>query len=50
MICLISYNKFPDVLPTFTCARATGNLWSICLGVNIFNHFIVMVLMGMLHF
>ena len=35
MICLISFIKFPDVLPTFTCSRAIGNLWSICLGVSI---------------
>ena len=37
MICLTSCSKFWDVLPAFTCARATGNLESICLGVNIFN-------------
>ena len=24
-----------DVLPAFTCARAIGNLWTICLGVDI---------------
>ena len=35
IICLISFSKFSDVLPTFTCARAIGNLWSICFGVNI---------------
>ena len=35
MICLISFSKFSDVLPAFTCARAIGNLWTICLGVNI---------------
>ena len=27
------------MLPAFTCARAIDNLWSICLGVNIFSHF-----------
>ena len=32
-MCLFS--KFSDVLPAFTCARAIGNLWGICLGVNI---------------
>ena len=32
-------NTFSDVLTVFTCAEATGNLWSICLGVNIFNLF-----------
>ena len=35
MICLISFSKFSDVLPAFTCARVIGNLSSICLGVNI---------------
>ena len=25
--------------PAFTCARAIGNLWSICLGVKVINHF-----------
>ena len=34
MICLISFSKFSDVLPAFTCVRAISNLWSICLGVN----------------
>ena len=34
MICLISFSKFSDVLPAFACARAIGNLGSICLGVN----------------
>ena len=37
MIYLISFNKFSDVLPTFTCASTIGNLWSICLGVNILS-------------
>ena len=35
MICLVSFNKFSDVLPAFTCASTIGNLRSICLGVNI---------------
>ena len=26
IICLISFSKFSDVLPVFTCARAIGNL------------------------
>ena len=34
---LISFSKFSDVLPAFTCTRANGNLWSICLGVNILS-------------
>ena len=34
-ICLISFNKLSELLPAFTCARAIGNLWSICLGVNV---------------
>ena len=25
------------MLPDFTCARAIGNLWSICLGDNTFT-------------
>ena len=33
-ICLISCNRFYEVLPAFTCARAIGNLWSNCLGAN----------------
>ena len=33
-ICLISFNKRFELLPAFTCARAIGHLWSICLGVN----------------
>ena len=37
MICLISFTKFSDVIPAFTCARAIGNLGIICLGVNIFD-------------
>ena len=35
LICLISFTKFPDVLPDFTCASAIGNLWSICLALSI---------------
>ena len=34
MICMISFSKFSDVLPAFTCERAIGNIWSICLGVD----------------
>ena len=37
MICLISLSKFYDVLPVFTCTRAIGNFWSICLRVNILS-------------
>ena len=37
MICIISFSKFADVLPDFTCARPIGNLSSIYLGVNILN-------------
>ena len=40
VICLISFSKFSDVLLAFTCARAIGNVWSICLGVNIFKPYI----------
>ena len=35
--CLISLNKFSELLPAFTCARAIGNLWNICLCVNILS-------------
>ena len=28
---------FSDVLLAFTCASAVGNLWSICIGVNILS-------------
>ena len=34
MIWQISFSKFSDVLPAFTCARVISNLWSIYLGVN----------------
>ena len=36
-MCLISFNKFSELLPAFTCARAIGNVWSICFGVNILS-------------
>ena len=35
----MSFGKFSDVLPVFTCARAIVNLQSICLGVNVVNPF-----------
>ena len=35
MIFLISFTKFSDVLPAFTCASAIGNLRSIYLGIKI---------------
>ena len=35
-----SFSKFLHVLPAFTCARATRNLWSICLRVNILIYFL----------
>ena len=31
----ISFGKFSDVLPNFTCASAVGNFYCICLGLNI---------------
>ena len=34
MICLTSFRKCFDVLLAFTCARAIGNLLSICFGFN----------------
>ena len=36
-ICLISFHKLSELLPAFTCARAIGNLWSICLGIDILS-------------
>ena len=36
-ICLISFNTLSKLLPVLTCARAIGNLWSICLGANILS-------------
>ena len=39
MICQVSCSKFWDQLPVSTCARAIGNLSSICSGVNIFISF-----------
>ena len=39
MICLISFSKFSDVLPAFTCASAIGNLWKIRLGIHILSCF-----------
>ena len=38
-ISLISFNKLSELVPAFTYARAIGNLWSICLGVNILSPF-----------
>ena len=36
----ISFTKSSDKLPALTGARATGNLWSIYLGVHILSYFI----------
>ena len=36
-IFLISFNKLYELLPAFTCARAIGDLWSICFGDNILS-------------
>ena len=33
----INFVSFQGVLTAFTCARAIGNLWSICLGVNVLS-------------
>ena len=35
MTYLILFSKLPDVLRAFTCARAIGNLWSLCFRVKI---------------
>ena len=39
MIWLVLFSKLSDVLPVFNCARAIGNLLSICLGVSILSIF-----------
>ena len=36
-----SFSKFLDVLPAFTCASAIATLWSIRLGVNIYETFTI---------
>ena len=35
IIFLISFSKFSDIVPAYTCARLIDNLWYICLGVII---------------
>ena len=37
MICPISFRKFPEVLPAFTCAKAIGDIQNICLEVSILS-------------
>ena len=37
IICMTSFSKFSDELPAFVCVRATGNLSSICLELNILS-------------
>ena len=44
MICLISFSKIPDILLAYTCARAIGNLCSICLELNILSPFLYFIL------
>ena len=39
MIWWILFSKFLDVLPAFPCASDIGNLWNICLGLNILSPF-----------
>ena len=39
MIRWILFSKFLDVLPAFPCASDIGNLWNICLGLNILSPF-----------
>ena len=46
MICLISFSKFSNVTPAFTCAITIGNPSSICLGVNILSHPSCVVFIG----
>ena len=37
MIRQVSFSKFSEVLSAFSYASAIGNLWSTCLGANIFS-------------
>ena len=37
VIKLYSHINIFNVLPAYTCARAIGNFWSMCLGINLFN-------------
>ena len=37
IISLILFDKLSELLPAFSCARAIGNHWSICLDVNILS-------------
>ena len=39
MILLISCSTFSDVLTAFTCAKAIGFHWSICLPLSILSSF-----------
>ena len=39
MVCLNSLSKFPDAVSAFPCASVIGNLWRICIGVNILRAF-----------
>ena len=43
-IACLSFNTFSGVLPAFTCVRAIGNLWSICLGHNILSCLLLEIL------
>ena len=38
MVWPILLSKFSDVLTTFTCAKAMGDLWSICLRATILSY------------
>ena len=49
MICLISFGKFSDALPAFTCVSAIVSLWSIYLGLNILKFEWAENLLGALH-
>ena len=37
IISLILFDKLSELLPAFSCARAIGNHWSICLDVHILS-------------
>ena len=46
MIYPISFTKFLDVLPAFNWVSAIGNIWSICLGLNILGPLLFVAFIG----
>ena len=46
MIYPISFSKFLDVLPAFTYVSGIGNIWSICLVLNILSSLLFVTFIG----